>query len=151
MLLGKQYYTLNGSYHLFFNLPRCDLFVSLRNHKTQSPNWNFFYVWFYWFHKKLLHWFVPTLFLASNLSSYNFSNSIILAISTLVGSTSLLSPLIVDKTYSIGIEDVDHKLTSKVCMMLPPYKLSYMKMKLWIDVHPSLFSSHWFIWSIIYQ
>jgi len=33
ILLGKQYYTLNGSNHLFLNLPKC-VFSHLGNHKT---------------------------------------------------------------------------------------------------------------------
>ncbi len=50
ILLGKQYYTLNGPNHLFLNLPKY-VFSPLGNHKTLSPNWNFFFVFFCWLHK----------------------------------------------------------------------------------------------------
>ncbi len=45
ILVGKEYYTLNGANHLFLNLPRC----------VFSPlgNWNLFFVCFRWLHKNM--------------------------------------------------------------------------------------------------
>jgi len=40
----------------------------------------------------------------------------------------------------LALEDVDCRLTSKVGILLPPCKLSCMKIKLWIDVHFNLLS-----------
>jgi len=42
----------------------------------------------------------------------------------------------------LALKGVNHKLTSKVYNMLPPYKQSYMKTKLWTNVHLDLFFSH---------
>ncbi len=102
ILLGKQYYTLNGPNQLFLNFPRC-VFSPLGNHKTSFPNWNFFYVFFYQLHKNLFQWFAPTLFWTFNLFFCNFSNSIILVVGIMVGSTSLWSPLIANRTCFIGM------------------------------------------------
>jgi hypothetical protein len=46
----------------------------------------------------------PTLFWASNLLSCNFSSLVILVVSTLVGFASSWSPLIVGRTYFVGIK-----------------------------------------------
>jgi hypothetical protein len=42
----------------------------------------------------------------------------------------------------LALKDANHKLIGKVYNMLPPYKQSYMKTKLWTYVHPSLLFSH---------
>jgi hypothetical protein len=59
----------------------------------------------------------------------------------MVDFASLWSPLI---AYHIilALEGVNHRLTGKVCNLLPPYKQSYMKTKLWTNVHLNLFFSH---------
>jgi hypothetical protein len=40
----------------------------------------------------------------------------------------------------LALEDVDCRLISKVGILLPPCKLSCIKIKLWIDVHLNLLS-----------
>jgi hypothetical protein len=62
-----------------------------------------FSMFFYWFHINLFHSLTPTLFWVSNLFSYNFSSSIILVVSSLVGFAYMWSPLIAIRTYFVSI------------------------------------------------
>jgi hypothetical protein len=63
----------------------------------------FFFRFFCWFHNALFHYWILIVFVASNLTSYNFLSSIILLVKILTKVLSFLSPLTIGMMYFMGI------------------------------------------------
>jgi hypothetical protein len=82
---------------------KCDL-LTFGNHKTKWPNLNYFFVFFYWFHKALFHYCVPNFTLNCNLFSCNSSSFETLLVKIFSWFPSLWSLLITSRMYSIGIK-----------------------------------------------
>ncbi len=102
MLFGNTYYTLYGPNHFLVSFPRCDL-LPFGNHKTYSPKLNYFFRIFCCLHNVIFHCWIPIVFVACILSSYNFSNSIIILVKTFIELLFLSFPPTTSIMYSMGI------------------------------------------------
>jgi hypothetical protein len=62
-----------------------------------------FFELFYWLHNSLFHYWIPVVFKACILASYNFSNCEILLVKIVIEVLSLWFPPITSTMYSVGI------------------------------------------------
>ncbi len=98
VLFGRYNCIVYGPNHFLVNFARC-VFYSFGNQSTWSPNFNYFFVYFYCLHRTWFHYWFLTISSTCSLSIYSFSNSINMLVNTLIGFASSWSPQNASRTY----------------------------------------------------